>query len=87
MIIVKRWKAAEIGLTNINFFYGFSIYTIIMEKAKAVSAVEINFPKAEIGERYELNKIIGKGSYGFVADAKIKGTEIKVKTMHNGRWL
>jgi|JI6StandDraft_1071083.scaffolds.fasta_scaffold93471_1 hypothetical protein len=39
-----------------------------MEKAtKAISAVEINFPRNEIGERYEVSKIIGKGSYGFVA--------------------
>jgi hypothetical protein len=44
MIIVKRWKAAEIGLTNINFFYGFSIYTIIMEKAKAVSKLSVRDP-------------------------------------------
>lgn len=45
---------------------------------KAVSAVELNFPRTEIGDRYELSKIIGKGSYGFVAEAKIKGTDVKV---------
>lgn len=43
-----------------------------------MSGVELNFPKADIGERYELSKIIGKGSYGFVAEAKIKGTDVKV---------
>lgn len=55
-----------------------------MEKVgKAVSAVEMNFPRSEIGERYEVSKIIGKGSYGFVAEAKIKGTDVKVTARCN----
>jgi hypothetical protein len=51
-----------------------------------VSGVELNFPKNEIGDRYELSKIIGKGSYGFVAEAKIKGTDVKVVIHCECRW-
>ena len=40
----------------------------------------MNFPRNEISDRYEVTKIIGKGSYGFVAEAKLKGTDVKVPT-------
>jgi hypothetical protein len=34
---------------------------------KAISQLEQHFPPEEIGSKYELRKLIGKGSYGYVA--------------------